>query len=100
MSSRAEVLQQLRDLGVETATAEYDGYGDSGQLEDPQFGSVEVPGVLATAVQNLFYDLLEEEQPGWELNEGSCGQFRWNIQADRINLAHTTRVEEYEEHDL
>lgn len=98
--SRAEVLEQLRELGVERVTAEYDGCGDSGQVDDPHFGSEKASGVLAAAVQELFYEVLEELHGGWELNEGSYGLFTWDVGTDGINLLHTMRLDETEEHDL
>jgi hypothetical protein len=94
-STRAELLQQLRELGVESVTAEYDGSGDSGQIENPEFGPVEVPTALTTAVQDLFYDLLGELYGGWEINEGSFGQFIWNVREDNINLVYNGRIETY-----
>lgn len=95
-STRGELCHQLRQRAVETVTAQYDGSGDSGQIEDPDFGSVEVPQGLSTAVHNLFYDLLEEHYGGWEINEGSFGQFVWNVKGDEITLEHNTRTESYE----
>ena len=97
---RAELLQQLRQLGVETVTAEYSGFGDSGQIDDPEFESIEAPPAVAKAVQDLFYDFLEELYAGWEINEGSFGNFIWNVSVDRINLAHTTMTESTEEQNL
>jgi hypothetical protein len=95
-ATRSELAEQLRQLGVETVTADYDGSGDSGQIEEPEFGSSKVSRDLAIAVQDLFYDVLEEQYGGWEINEGSFGQFSWDIKADRINLVHNMRIEETE----
>lgn len=102
MSTRSELLEQLRELGVETVTAEYDGSGDEGQIGTPEGGSVSLPHELAMAVEELFYGVLEELYAGWENNEGGFGQFVWNVQADKIHLAHSTRFESYdtEERDL
>jgi Family of unknown function (DUF6878) len=99
-SSRTGLLKQLRKLGVETVTAEYDGCGDSGQVDDPHFDSEKVSGDLAMSVQELFYDVLEEYYGGWEINEGSYGLFTWDVRADKINLLHTMRLDETEEKDL
>ena len=98
--SRPELLQQLRQLGVERISAEYNGSGDDGQINDPEFGSVEVSGGVEKAVLDLFYEVLEEYYGGWEINEGSYGLFTWDVGADRINLLHTMRMDETEEKDL
>jgi hypothetical protein len=95
-ATRSELAEQLRKLGVETVTAEYDGSGDSGQIEEPEFGSSKVARDTAIAVQDLFYDVLEEHYGGWEINEGSFGQFTWDVRSDRINLVHNIRIEETE----
>jgi hypothetical protein len=94
--TRAELVTQLRKLGIETVTADYDGSGDSGQIEEPEFGSRKVPGELATAVQDLFYNLLEEHYGGWEISGGSFGQFVLDVTTDSIKLEHNICVEEVE----
>ncbi len=95
-SVRSELLQQLRHLGIETVTAEYNGSGDDGQIETLEFGAVEVPRDVVTAVEDLFYELLEQLYSGWEDNEGAFGQFIWNVGNDRVNLVHNMRTESYE----
>lgn len=94
--ARAQLLKQLRQLGVETVTAEYDGSGDTGQIDVPEFEAVKVPDDLAVAVQDLFYDVLGNLYGGWEDNEGSFGEFTWDVKQDRINLVHNARMESYE----
>ena len=102
MSTRAELLEQLRELRVETVTAEYNGEGDDGQIGEPEFGAVEIPDGLTTALQDLLYEVLDDLYSGWENNEGSRGQFIWNVGEDRIHLVHSTRFNAYEteERDL
>ena len=96
LSARASLRSQLRKLGVKTVTAEYDGEGDSGQVEDPDFGSVVVSGDLKNAALDLFYEVLEAYYAGWEINEGSFGEFVWNVMDDTIQLVHNTRLTEFE----
>ena len=95
-NSRPEILQQLQDLGVEAVSAEYDGSADSGQIGEPAFGSDRVPHDLLLAVQDLFYQLLDDWCGGWELDDGSFGQVTWNIKEDRINLVNNMRPEPYD----
>jgi len=96
-SSRSELLQKLRRLRANTVTADYDGFGDNGQIDSPEFGGVKAPADLGPEVQDLFYEVLEEHYGGWEINEGSYGHFEWNVDTDRITLQHTNRTEHYEE---
>jgi hypothetical protein len=95
-STRSELLQQLRELGVESVTAEYNGSRDEGQIETPEFGPTEVPDDVVTAAEHLFYELLERLYGGWEDNEGAFGHFRWDVGNDRVNLVHNTWTESYE----
>ena len=94
--SRDELREQLRELGVEAVTVEYNGSGDDGQIEDPQFGSVDVSSPLTAAVWEFFYLLLDELYSGWEDNNGAFGQLVWNVGDDKINIVHNTRTESYE----
>jgi hypothetical protein len=100
IATRPDIAEALRKLGVETVTAPYDGYGDSGQIEDPEFGGAAVPNDVQRAVTDLFYDVLEERFSGWETNEGSFGRFVWDVPADRITLEFNARVETVETEEL
>jgi uncharacterized protein DUF6878 len=96
MATRPELVEQLRKLGVETVTAEYNGSGDDGQIEDPQFGSAEISRGLIEATIYFFYDVLEDQFSGWENNDGGFGQFNWDVKADRIDLVHNTNFTDHE----
>jgi hypothetical protein len=95
-SARTELRQQIQELGVETVTAEYSGSGDAGQIETPEFKPVEVPHDVVRAVENYFYELLQELYGGWEDNEGAFGHFTWNVKDDTINLVHNVPTGSFE----
>ena len=99
-SDRAGLRAELKQLGVEMVTAEYDGEGDSGQVGDPDFGTVQAAPALVAAVTDLFYDILEEYYAGWEINEGSFGYFEWDVKQDSIHLIHHTRLESFSTEEL
>lgn len=50
---------------------------------------------VSEAIEELCYALLGNH-PGWEINEGSCGEFVIDPNADAINLTFNQRVESYE----
>lgn len=52
------------------------------------------------ALEHLVYDWLESEHPGWEINDGSCGEFTILVATDEFLLNHTTFVSESETHTL
>ena len=91
--------RQLVKLGVDTVTINYDGYGDSGTLEDPlalQNGQpVELPGKL----NDLLLEFAESYLPGgWENSDGACGTIVLNIKERRFFREHCWRHTEFE-HD-
>jgi len=92
-----KACQQLVKLEVDIVTINYDGYGDSGTLEDPvalQNGKpVELPGKL----NNLLLVFAESFLPGgWEINDGACGEFVLNIKDRKFLREHCWRHTEYE----
>lgn len=50
---------------------------------------------VSEAISEICYALLENHG-GWEINEGSCGEFVIDPKADEINLTINRRVESYE----
>lgn len=122
---RPQLLAALRSAGITLVTVEYNGSGDSGQLEPPQYfrdgeelENVTIPGEFASrsfncwvggkrqveekkvpfaeAIEEFFYYHLELKHGGWEINEGSEGQFDWNVTDDKIAWEHRTRIESFE----
>ncbi|APX26374.1 MULTISPECIES: DUF6878 family protein [Salipiger] len=102
----------------------FDGYGDSGQIEDvsalsggknvdlhkgqislsrASWGTDEVTEhsmTIEEAVEQLAYDFLAETHPGWENNDGAyCGEFTFDVKSRVITLDHNERytaTESYE----
>ena len=74
--------------------AEYDGYGDSGNVEaitaDPAIPEVDaIPGLA-----DFLWSIAYAEHPGFENNEGGGGTVSWDLVADRIDLDHYDNVVE------
>ena len=95
-ASRVELLAQLRALGISEVTAEYEGYGDSGNVEDVnvQPAEVKLPEALVTAVGDFAWSLAYHYHPGFENNEGGYGTLTWDIARDSITLDHSDRYVE------
>jgi hypothetical protein len=101
---RAELLKQLRAGAIVHVMAEYDGQEDSGQIERPAFfqageESILLPEVVTEATRDMFYNFLEAEYPGWEINEGSSGEFSWTMEDDKMHLTHNMRIESVETYE-
>lgn len=72
-------------------TIKYNGSGDSGYIES----SFEENGdSVPTAMENWCYRQLEYNFGGWEINEGSDGEFVFNFHNMTIELSHTYNTEE------
>jgi hypothetical protein len=91
---RARLLAQLRALGAIELEAEYDGYGDSGNVEAittvPDLPKADtIPGLA-----DFLWSVAYAEHPGFENNEGGGGTVTWDLTADRIDLDHFDNVVE------
>ena len=117
--NKAALFDALAAANVETLVVTFDGCGDSGQIESvaAHTGEAEVAmpetaitiasprgdgsGLdhrampIAEAVETLVYDLLEIAHPGWEINEGSYGEFTFAVANREIRLECNLRTTEF-----
>ncbi|WP_068117765.1 DUF6878 family protein [Tropicimonas marinistellae] len=101
-AARGELLPQLRALGIAEIVAEYEGYGDSGNIEDVtvQPAGIVLPNDLMTKLEDFAWSVAYHQHPGFENNEGGYGTLTWDIAADSITLDHADRhVECTHSHD-
>ena len=108
--NKAVLFDALAPTGITSMHVEFDGYGDSGQIngvaassgdapaELPQtmitiqtvsWGTTEIltaQSTLESAIENLCYDYLEQTHAGWENNDGGYGEFRIDIAKRSIEL--------------
>jgi len=108
--NKAIVFGALSVARITRVSVEFDGEGDSGQIENigAHAGdtSVEFPATtvslyrarwqceeliiqempLREAVETLCYDYLEETHGGWENNDGAFGEFHFGVAARTIDL--------------
>jgi len=102
-ANRGIVFDALAAASIASVTVEFDGEGDSGQIEQVTFcredESCEAPEQtvaflqvsrntskpsstfvpLREAVESLCYDYLTQAQDGWENNDGAFGEFTFNL---------------------
>lgn len=102
LERRAEDLRRrLLDDGLISLVATYDGYADSGWIEEINcYGKstsrkYELSRELRAAVENLFIDVLEERHAGWEVNDGATGEFLWDLRRNALTHTHHARFEDY-----
>jgi hypothetical protein len=80
---------EIPDNGI--LTIKYNGGGDSGFIENTfeEIGD-QVPAVIV----DWCYDELEDHFGGWEINEGSDGEFVFDFNNMTITLNHTYNIDE------
>ena len=79
-----DVLEDYLNQGYDNISVNFSGGGDSGQLDGFYYeGSpIEENGIL----EYTLYELLNRHQSGWEINEGSQGEFDINCKNKTIVL--------------
>lgn len=108
------IFAALAAAGIHRVSIEFDGAGDSGQIEDilvwnaaeetiplPSDRKLELPSpfppntpvpiTLQEAIETLAYDYLEDTHPGWEINDGAFGTFLFDIPGRSITLDYRQR---------
>jgi hypothetical protein len=118
--NKAKLIDALAAAGVAEVVVDFDGYGDSGQIEDihvrsggeeidmPE-GDVEHSEALwgkpepersligfGLAVERLAYRVLEQTHDGWENDEGAYGDVIFNVAERSITLRYNERYTAYE----
>ena len=85
------VFQDLEVPNNGILTVKYNGSGDSGYIES---SFDETNDGVPTSIEDWCYRQLENNFGGWEINEGSDGEFIFNFHNTTIELNHTYNVEE------
>jgi len=85
------VLEDLEIPNDGILTLKYNGSGDSGYIES---SFEEIGDQVPAAIEDWCYRQLEQNFGGWEINEGSDGEFIFNFNEMTIELNYTYNVEE------
>ncbi|AVW90039.1 MULTISPECIES: DUF6878 family protein [Roseobacteraceae] len=98
VETRAALLIELRALGIMNIEVQYEGYGDSGNVEDVVVApdTVTLTDELRRRVEDFGWDFAYALSPGFENNEGGYGELTWSLEADKIDVSHSNRYIESE----
>jgi hypothetical protein len=120
--NKTALLDALAFAGVTRVVVNFDGYGDSGQIEnmEAQVGDdpVTMPGTaieiaesvwdqpepkrssvsISDAVESLAYDVLEKTHCGWENGDGAYGDVIFDVAEGAITLDYNERFTASENH--
>ncbi len=114
-SNKAALFDALAAAGIEIVTVVFDGYGDSGQVENIEAragdqivalpsGEIEIARHLwgtsdierqtqsiSTTIETLAYDFLGQTHGGWENSDGAYGDFTFDVAERTITLDYNER---------
>lgn len=98
LASESVIRSELRTLGVVTVEAQYDGIGDSGQIDEIKYldgsnpaQSISVGDETHERVETLLYALLSLRHSGWENDDGAYGSFSWDLEEELLEHVHHQR---------
>jgi hypothetical protein len=120
--NKAAVFKTLTEAGITSVTVEFNGEGDSGQIEDITASAGETPvplpkatvtirqtghgqkpsthdAALKDAIETLCYDYLEQQHGGWENNDGAFGSFEFDVAKRTIRLEFNGRFTDFVTHN-
>jgi hypothetical protein len=113
--NKATVFDLLAQAEIASVTAEFDGEGDSGQINDiiayKDREAVPLPdssvtllraswdtgkqepqqATLYDAIETLCYDYLSQQHGGWEDNDGGFGEFTFEVAERKVELEFNAR---------
>lgn len=93
-----EILALLARNNVAKAEVIYNGSGDEGCIDeccyyDAENKEVTLPKEDADSVEEYIFACLEENRPGWEINEGSNGTAHINVAKGTVEFSHMVMTE-------
>ena len=113
--NQAALFDALAAAGITLIVVTFDGYGDSGQIENIEakageevaalpsgeveivsavWGEAELDRTTMTvrdAIERLAYDFLQETHDGWENSDGAYGDFTFDVAERTITLDYNER---------
>jgi len=121
--NKAALFDVLAATGIATVTVVFDGYGDSGQVENIEAKTsddkvVDLPSAeieialvewgvdqplpvrlgVHDAIERLAYAFLSNTHCGWENNDGAYGEFVFDVSDRTISLDYNERFTSSENH--
>jgi hypothetical protein len=91
-----ETMKNWLDKGILMMKVEFNGGGDSGYIEDYGYDEKGNNHPIPASMEDFLYNMLESNFGGWEINEGSQGQFEIYNKSSEIILSIGVNEEETE----
>jgi hypothetical protein len=118
------LFEALASAGIATVEMNFDGYGDSGSIEDTtafdgnnhelalptaeitiktvvfDTGAIKDKALaLGDYIESIAMDFLEETHCGWENNDGAYGRFLFSLEKQTITLEYNERYVQSDFHE-
>jgi len=115
-ANKDALFDALARAGITRVDVEFDGYGDSGQIESITVRASDAEATLpddridflnpvrgladqversthtvTEAIETLVYAFLQETHGGWENNDGAYGEFTFDVEKRTITLDYNER---------
>jgi hypothetical protein len=92
------IIIKLKDLGITLIEADYQGSGDSGQIENFTYYSNDdvvddIPNDVHENIESMFYGQLEYTED-WYNNEGGYGTINFNLNNLSVKIDESIRYTE------
>jgi len=96
-AKRIEVKKTLEAHGITAVSAEYDAYGDSGNIESVRWEpkTKQLSPEVERCAADLLWDVVYDLHPGFENNDGGDGEVEWDVSADKMQIEHRERFTDY-----
>ena len=91
-----ETMKNWLDKGILMMKVEFNGGGDSGYIDDYGYDEKGTNHPIPASMEDFLYNMLESNFGGWEINEGSQGQFEIYNKSSEIILSIGVNEEETE----
>ena len=91
-----EEITKWKSEGIKVIKVDFNGGGDSGYIEERGWGDDDIEVEMPASFNDLFYNMLEANYRGWEINEGSQGYFEVYTDDNLVQLSIGINEEDYE----
>jgi hypothetical protein len=91
-----ETMKDWLNKGITIIRVDFNGGGDSGYIEDNGYDEKGTNYPIPASMEDFLYNMIESNFGGWEINEGSQGQFEIYNDSSEIILSIGVNEEETE----
>ncbi|QEG27059.1 hypothetical protein GobsT_18120 [Gemmata obscuriglobus] len=103
--TKHEILALLQQSAVSRLEISYDSSDDEGMIDSvtcfgPDGAQVKPTPEINSLVEELVCEMLDEQQGGWELDDGSFGEVEIDVETGLASFSHTVRVIDYSDEDF